>query len=320
MIQFDVFNGDADGICALHQLRLAAPCPNAELITGPKREINLLKRVETSAGDTLTVLDISLDSNRVDLERILASGAAVRYFDHHYAGEKALTHPRLSAHINTAPEVCTSLLVDAWLDGRYRLWAIAAAFGDNLHKSARKTAESLALDEITLSSLQALGECLNYNGYGESLADLRFHPAELYLAVRPYEDPRRFIAESPAYRKLHEGYRADLRSAHELSALLDTATVAAFELPDAAWARRVSGTLANQLAHEHPERAHAVLTPASNNTYTVSVRAPLNRPIDAGSLCRQFPNGGGRAAAAGINGLPASEVPILLKKLSAHFG
>ncbi|MDQ6977782.1 MAG: acetyltransferase, partial [Ghiorsea sp.] len=37
----DVFNGDADGLCALHQLRLAVPV-NSTLMTGVKRDINLL--------------------------------------------------------------------------------------------------------------------------------------------------------------------------------------------------------------------------------------------------------------------------------------
>jgi len=50
MRDFDVFNGDADGICALHQLRLAEPRA-ADLITGVKRDIALLKRVPAGAGD-----------------------------------------------------------------------------------------------------------------------------------------------------------------------------------------------------------------------------------------------------------------------------
>ncbi len=64
---FDVFNGDADGICALHQLRLAEPV-NSELITGPKRDISLLKRVQARAGDRITVLDIALSKNRDALD------------------------------------------------------------------------------------------------------------------------------------------------------------------------------------------------------------------------------------------------------------
>jgi len=44
----DVFNGDADGLCALHQLRLAEPV-DGELVTGLKREIDLLDRVHADA-------------------------------------------------------------------------------------------------------------------------------------------------------------------------------------------------------------------------------------------------------------------------------
>ncbi len=51
----DIFNGNADGICALVQLRRENPQP-AELITGIKREINLLKRVEGGEEKHLTVL------------------------------------------------------------------------------------------------------------------------------------------------------------------------------------------------------------------------------------------------------------------------
>lgn len=82
MAQFDVFNGDADGICALHQLRLAKPIQST-LITGVKRDIALLERVEAKSGDQITVLDVSLDKNHTALEKLLQQGAEVLYFDHH---------------------------------------------------------------------------------------------------------------------------------------------------------------------------------------------------------------------------------------------
>ena len=44
MTRYDVFNGDADGICALHQLRLDEP-RDAELVTGVKRDIGLVARI-----------------------------------------------------------------------------------------------------------------------------------------------------------------------------------------------------------------------------------------------------------------------------------
>ena len=51
----------------------------------------------------------------------------------------------------------------------------------------------------------------------------------------------------------------------------------------------------------------------------MSVRAPLAAPYGADRLCRQFPQGGGRAAAAGINGLPAARLPEFLEALDAAF-
>ena len=55
MAYFDVFNGDADGLCALQQLRLAEPRA-ATLVTGVKRDIALLRRVPRVAGASVTVL------------------------------------------------------------------------------------------------------------------------------------------------------------------------------------------------------------------------------------------------------------------------
>ena len=75
MASFDVFNGDADGLCALHQLRLAEP-RDSVLITGVKRDIGLLKKVQASAGDHITALDISLDKNLEALQRPFVAGRA----------------------------------------------------------------------------------------------------------------------------------------------------------------------------------------------------------------------------------------------------
>ena len=102
MTYFYAFNGDADGLCALQQLRLSDP-RSAALITGVKRDVQLLQRIEATAGDHITVLDISHDSNRSDLLRLLDAGATVLYFDHHYAGPLP-SHPLLASHIDQAAE------------------------------------------------------------------------------------------------------------------------------------------------------------------------------------------------------------------------
>ena len=302
----DVFNGDADGLCALHQLRLADPA-DSELVTGPKRDISLLKRVKAQAGDRITVLDIALSKNRDALDRILEAGAEVRYFDHHQPGDIP-EHPRFEPHIDTDANVCTSLLVNQYLQGRHLLWAVTAAFGDNLADAARQAAAPLNLSADQLAQLQSLGECLNYNGYGETLDDLFYDPAELYRQVRPFADPFAFIAASPAYRTLNAGYQEDMARAVAVSATESRTSGRVFMLPAEKWARRISGVFGNQLAVDAPTQAHAVLTAKPGGGYVVSVRAPLEAKSGADDLCSQFDSGGGRKGAAGINHLPDSEV------------
>lgn len=341
---FDVFNGDADGICALQQLRLAEPRPEAELVTGVKREIDLLERVvkglaaaggngggsgedggcesegrqdEAAAGGLITVLDISLDRNRRALQALPANWR-VFYVDHHYAGEIPAA-PGREFHLDAGPDICTSLLVDKILEGRFRAWAVAGAFGDNLHEPARRAAAALGLSGAETEDLRELGELLNYNGYGQRLEDLHFHPARLYRALHGYRDPLEFRRQAPELAALREGFRQDLERARTLRPLAENAAGRVFRLPAAAWSRRVSGVFANELARRAPELAHALLVERDDGALLVSVRAPLQRPGGADGLCRRFPTGGGRAAAAGINALPPAEEASFIDAFTRAF-
>jgi len=314
----DVFNGDADGLCALHQLRLADPA-DSRLVTGPKRDISLLKRVEAQSGDRVTVLDIALSKNRDALDRLLAAGVQVRYFDHHQPGDIP-AHPNFEPHIDTDANVCTSLLVNRHLQGRQQAWAVTGAFGDNLADAARQAAAPLDLSEDQLAQLQSLGECLNYNGYGETLDDLFFDPADLYRQLRPYADPFAFIAESPAYQVLKTGYQDDMARAVAVSATEERDAGRIFMLPAEKWARRISGVFGNQLAVGSPAQAHAVLTAKPGGGYLVSVRAPLVARSGADDLCSQFDSGGGRRGAAGINHLPDAELGRFIALFFKTFG
>ena len=305
MAVIDVFNGDADGICALHQLRLAAPTEST-LVTGVKRDIKLLTGVKAGKGDQVNVMDISLDKNRDDLISLLENGASVIYFDHHFAGEIP-QHPSLDAHIDTSSDVCSSLLVNGYLGGQYLPWAVTAAFGDNLFESAVTAAKPLNLNEEQLNQLKELGTLINYNGYGAALEDLHFPPAELYQLIKPYENPFDFINQSPEFTVLREGYLHDLQEVENIKPESEKDNYAVYILPNAPWARRVSGVFANGLAQSHTQRAHAILSVIDDDAYLVSVRAPLNNKEGADDVCRQFESGGGRKAAAGINRLPKSE-------------
>lgn len=304
---FDVFNGDADGICALHQVRLATPIDDTRLVTGVKREIALLKRLADVRNSTITVLDISLDSNRQALLSLLAAGNKITYFDHHYAGEIP-SSTALTTHIDPAPDCCTSLIVDRMLGGRFRLWALCGAFGDNLHAVATTMGADSRLSERELAILREIGELLNYNGYGNSLQDLYFSPDKLYLSLSAYKDPFTFYAQSKTLQTLKTGYANDMSMALSQPIFSASGANRIFRMPYGPWSRRVSGVFANLKARENPEGAHALITENGDGTLRISVRAPLADRRDADTLCRSFPGGGGRAAAAGINSLPEDQL------------
>lgn len=300
MTWYTVFNGDADGICAAVQLYRSAPQDDAVIVTGRKRDIALLDRVEAGKGDVVTVLDISMRSNGEDLRRILKAGAQVFYVDHHNAGDIP-DDDNLNAVIDTSPEMCTAILVDDILGGAYRAWAVTAAFGDNFPALAKKRAEGM---ELPLGTLERLGILINYNGYGASVADLHFDPAELYKHLRAFDTPMEFLAQKPEiFAKLEDGYEADMAAAKSAKVVSESPAGLILELEDNASSRRVSGVYGNALAQEFPNRAHAILT-RRNDSYVVSVRAPLENRTGADTLCLQFETGGGRSAAAGINALP----------------
>jgi hypothetical protein len=313
---YDIFNGDADGICALHQLRLEQP-RDAERVTGVKRDVNLLARVNADAGDELTVLDISLKTNAAALKKLLGRGVRCQYFDHH-AADVIPKHRGLTAHIDTAADVCTSLIVDRYVEGRQRPWAVVAAFGDNLVASAIRAAQPLDLDHTDLARLHELGDCLNYNAYGETIDDLHYHPVDLVEAILPYRDPRQFMVDEPVFEVLKNAYKEDLFRAEEVKPEFANDSAALYVLPDVAWCRRVNGVFGNRLAQEHVKRAHAVLVTKAGG-YTVSVRAPVSNPQGADELCSRFESGGGRKGAAGINLLPQADFDAFVDAFRAAY-
>lgn len=318
MAFLDIFNGDADGICALQQLRLHDPRPEAILITGVKRDIRLLDKVTTRRNDCLTVLDISMDRNREPLLTLLERGNTIFYADHHFSGEVP-DSPNLDAHIDPSPLTCTSLIIDQFLDGIYRKWAIAGAFGDNLDEAAITAAQSLHLSDEELAQLKETGILLNYNGYGATLDDLFYSPDELFRQVQPFADPLIFYAESEAIEHLRRGYNDDMAKAASSLPLQEDGAGRIFQLPGERWSRRVAGVFSNILARQRPELAHALLIANDDGSLRISVRAPLNNRHGADELCRRFPSGGGRAAAAGINQLPPEQQRAFLTAFTDQF-
>jgi len=317
-MHFDIFNGDADGIFALHQARLEKPQPSAVLLTGVKRDITLLSRIVDRKNCSVSVFDISLDSNRKFLKKLLDNNNSVEYFDHHFAGHIP-DSPLLKHEINVSPESCTSLIVNSTLNRKHIRWAICGAFGDNLHQVAEQFANDSGLTEKQTEQLREIGELFNYNGYGSTLDDLHFHPEELYNSVHDFEDPFNFLASSPIIKTLREGFNNDLEMALNQKESPATGKNTVYFFPNAPWARRIQGVFSNLKAREETDIAHALIVENDDLSLRVSLRAPLADKRDADTICKLFPTGGGRAAAAGINSLPASMLDDFLIQLNTVF-
>lgn len=317
-MHYDVFNGDADGIIALLQLRLSEP-KESILITGVKRDIQLLQQVACAHASSVTVLDISMEKNAEPLTALLHNNVEVFYVDHHRSGDIPDVE-NLTAIIDTDANTCTSLLVNQYLAGKHVLWAIVAAYGDNMLRAAEKLAKQQGLSLSEQAQLKALGTYINYNGYGSKIADLHIAPDDLFKKLLSYPNPFTLIAEpNSIFSILEQAYLADMNQAEHGTILHDSEVLKIVALDNAPWSRRVSGVFGNALANQSPTKAHAVLTVNADDSYLVSLRAPLHDKKGAGDLCVQFPTGGGRVAAAGINKLPREKLGKFIELVSKYY-
>jgi hypothetical protein len=188
-----------------------------------------------------------------------------------------------------------------------------------LTKEASALAQSAGLSAEVEANLKELGIIINYNAYGETVEDLHVAPAVLAAEISTYVDPMSFVRGSETYLGLREGYRADIERTKSLEPQRVTPGALQFVLPNAPWARRASGTLANDLAKRHAGNAIALVSQRTDGDYLVSLRVPATSSVTADAFCRKFPTGGGRSTAAGINHLPAAELERFSKDFEASF-
>lgn len=321
MADFDLFNGDADGIFSLLQLRQADPRPDAARITGVKRDIKLFPRIagQAGAGDRVTALDIGMAKNTDGLTQVLKDGAQVFYVDHHQTGDVP-AYENLTVITDDAKETCTAYLVDQYLDGAKAAWAVCGAYGDNFHALAERIATARGID-LPMEQLRELGELVNYNAYGLSVDDLHIHPSELYQLLYDYSGPVGFLEDQPPILDaLRTGHRADWDIAQSACEIDVSDAGQILSLPSGAASNRISGLFGNALAEEDPDRAFAILTELGDGAaYRVSIRSPRGRVSgSAANLANQF-GGGGRAAAAGIDALSERDLPRFIEAFRAAF-
>ncbi|MFA0629190.1 DHH family phosphoesterase [Vibrio sp. 10N.222.49.A3] len=326
-MHYDVFNGDADGIIALLQLRLSEPRKSV-LVTGVKRDIKLVSQVASQIIDpgtpndvsSVTVLDVSMEKNLPALHSLLDANIDVFYCDHHRTGDVP-TSEHLDTLIDTSAESCTSLLINRKLNGAHVAWAIAAAFGDNLKIVAAQLADENGFEQSQIEFLEELGTLVNYNGYGTSLSDLHFTPAELYQTLYQYPNPFDLMDDKDSvFYRLRAAYQNDRQQLSNLAPVYESKVARVFELPGETWARRISGVFGNEIVNQDPNRAQAVLTKNQDGeSYTVSLRAPLSNRTGADEICSSFVTGGGRKAAAGINQLSELDRGNFISLLDAYY-
>lgn len=317
------FNGDADGLCAQHIYSLERGAPTLR-VTGWKRDVRLLTRVPLQDPSRLRVFDISLDQNREALPRFLAqAGIDIEWYDHHEPGDprdasgaSLLAHPRLALHVNQAAGLCTAAIVDAALGRRRREWAAMAAYGDNLPATAEGILKDAGLDPALWPRLMRAGLLLNYNAYGERPGDVLIEPGVLAARMAPFASALDFCGEASLFHPLQAQFDGDSERFRNLELLASGPSARAFRLPDEPWARRYGATWANEQVRTHPSVALALVHPRSDGDFLVSLRSPRQGGAvpAASDLAREFPTGGGRKLAGGINRLPASDLERFLAR------
>ena len=300
---YDFFNGDADGMISTHVYRTFIPKDTIKF-TGMKRDIKLLRHATRISDSTLTVFDVSLKSNDDYVERTLQNNNHIRWFDHHDPGTVDFGK-RVQTNIDTDPDCCTAIIVDKYTDGLYRPWTIAAAFGDNLHQQAEEMNPNMSQERM--DTLRTIGETLNYSGYGNSEDDLIAQPIDVYEDMAQYRNPFNYFRRSRLFHSIHDQMLADKEQLSRSTVLFDEEFGMVVQLPDTVASSRYSGIYSNALAMNNPDKAFAILT-INGDDFKVSIRAPINRPTGAVTLANQFPTGGGREKAAGINVLPQNKI------------
>lgn len=305
-----LFNGDADGLIGQHLLYLHGLRPSLR-ITGMKRDIKLMQRLPVSFAGDVYAIDISLKSNaEAALAYLQRPGGKLTWFDHHESGDLSATNRfeahRFETHIHESRGQCTGLIVNGYLGHRFDLWAAAAAFGDNVTASADAVLSRHSLSPGDREDLARLGEWLNYNAYGE-IQDALYAPSWLAETMQAFTDPLAFFRESGLFAALGEQLRDDEAKAQALKPWREVQGAKVYRVPDAAWARRLGATLVNRWVRENPESGFAIFQQRSEGGYLVSLRSPQQGPRmqwDAARFAADFPTGGGRVQAAGINALP----------------
>jgi hypothetical protein len=308
-LEIDVFNGDADGLFAAHQLRLAEPGPDpaaGAVVTGLKREIACSNRIDVPAGRRDATARASTSRSAATAPRSSACSRRARPCAGSTTTMPATCprHPRLRAHIDTAPETCTSLIVDRELRG-----AIGA--GQWPRPSATTSAPSPTRSAADAGADRGRTGAAARTRRGGQLQRLRRDARRradraggaVCAAGRVMPIRSTSFATTRSSPNWPRAGAADLAGAVQLRPWRQCGGGAVFVLPDEGWSRRVLGSFRQPAGRAFVDSAFAVLKARAEGGYLASVRAPAGaaegRRSPVPPLRRRRPRRRGRHRPAG---------------------
>lgn len=311
-MDYYIFNGDADGIIAARIFHGDGE-GKGRFITGVKRDTSLLKQLVHLSDLSIWVFDISVEKNIDSLKKLLEKNCMIKWFDHHVSADIP-NHRKFLPVINTDSNINTTWLVSNH-QKRFTPWTVAGLFGDSMVEKALNIGKAIDLNEKQIGKLKEFGELLNYNAYGEKVEDLYYSPVGILKQSFNYSNIFDFINQTDIYEILSKGRAEDLQKALKAEQIASGIIL----FPNTAWAKRVIGDYANALSKKEPDLAHAVLVENKEGDFVVSVRSAINQEKNVAAFCSQFPTGGGRIKAGGINKLSQEDLASFISAFIQYF-
>ncbi len=271
---FDICAGDADALCAVLQWRLHEP-KVAQMVSGPLCVTDSLGNFPVFPGDELLVCNVPIQVSRTPVTQTPARHATVQYLDCR-GPASLLWHLQAKGTIPTSAKVCSSLLVNHLLQGKFRGWALVGAYGSAVQFDSEAQALAPGCSAGERKRLQQLGEAISYNAGVLHPRYVYMEPAHLYAQLARYDDPLDFLQAEPVAAELDGVFQSDLQKALAWKPYWKDAHATVYVLPDEGWAYRVARQLKSRLAVLNPGRAIAVLSPAGSGSVRVAVQSGLD--------------------------------------------
>ncbi len=269
----DICAGDADALCAVLQWRLHEP-KAVQMVSGPLCATDALGRFRVLPGDEVLVCNVPFNRQSALGTCAPVGNARVQYLDCRGPAE-CHSSPYWSAGHATDAKVCTSLLVNHLLHGKFLGWALVGAYGSPGQHGVNAQAIRLGCSPSVRKRLQRLGEVITYNAEVVHPRYVYLEPAALYARLLRYDNPLDFLQSDPLADELDGLLQSDLQTGLACKPYWEDAHASVYVLPDEAWAYRVARQLKSRLAALAPERAIAVLSPAGTGSFRAAVQPAL---------------------------------------------